>query len=81
MKRLASSLPSELAGCIILSAVLSDRPFDRATSEDFSRVYDAKLGVLSTFLDVFNTSRLDFLVAFTSMSGLFGFGGQTNYGA
>lgn len=81
MANLVRSTNMEIGGCIILTAVLSDRTFQHTTEADFKAVFAGKLGVLETLRGVFDVSRADFIVAFTSMSGLFGFGGQTNYGA
>ncbi|CCM06132.1 uncharacterized protein FIBRA_08382 [Fibroporia radiculosa] len=81
MRDLMHSLPAPLGGCMILTAVLSDRAFQNLTREDYSRVFAAKLGVLSVLQEVVDIPSIDFLVAFSSVSGLFGAGGQTNYGA
>ncbi|KAF9807197.1 hypothetical protein IEO21_08334 [Rhodonia placenta] len=81
MSRLMKSEALEIGGCIILTAVLADRTFQHMTEADFSTVFAAKVGVLKTIQHVIDVDHADFVVAFTSMSGLFGFGGQTNYGA
>lgn len=81
MSRLMKSEALEIGGCIILTAVLADRTFQHMTEADFSAVFAAKVGVLKTIQHVIDVDHADFVVAFTSMSGLFGFGGQTNYGA
>ncbi|KAJ3513618.1 hypothetical protein NLJ89_g2846 [Agrocybe chaxingu] len=70
-----------VGGCIILTAVLLDGIFRHLNEERFSRVFHAKIGVLDTLKQSVDVERLDFLVSFTSVSGLIGFGGQTNYGA
>ncbi|CAA7270507.1 unnamed protein product [Cyclocybe aegerita] len=70
-----------VGGCIILTAVLLDGLFRHLDEEQFSRVFHAKIGVLETLKKSVNVEDLDFLVSFTSVSGLIGFGGQTNYGA
>ncbi|KAF8154856.1 hypothetical protein B0H34DRAFT_540683 [Crassisporium funariophilum] len=73
--------PSNLGGCMILTAALSDRIFRHLNEDEFSKVFSAKIGVLDTLKEVVDVHALEFLVAFTSVSGMFGFGGQTNYGA
>jgi len=69
-----------LGGCILLTAVLTDGIFSHLKENDFTSVYAAKLGALETLKEVVDFDAMEFFVAFTSVSGLFGFGGQTNYG-
>lgn len=70
-----------IGGCIILTAVLSDRVFNHLSEEEFTTVFHAKLGALETVKQIVDVEKLEFVCSFTSVSGLFGFGGQTNYGA
>ncbi|PPQ73012.1 hypothetical protein CVT24_001401 [Panaeolus cyanescens] len=70
-----------IGGCIILTAVLSDRVFNHLSEEEFTTVFHAKLGALETVKKVVDVEKMEFVCSFTSVSGLFGFGGQTNYGA
>ncbi|KAF8898071.1 hypothetical protein CPB84DRAFT_1748077 [Gymnopilus junonius] len=72
---------TQVGGCIFLTAVLSDGIFRHLTESDFSRVFSAKLDAFAVTKEVFDFQSMDFVVSFTSVSGLFGFGGQTNYGA
>jgi len=72
---------SNLGGCFLLAAVLSDGIFSHLRESDFLSVYAAKLEPLATLRRVVPLDSLDFVVAFTSSSGIFGGGGQTNYGA
>ncbi|KIJ27676.1 hypothetical protein M422DRAFT_784789 [Sphaerobolus stellatus SS14] len=81
MKGLCEPLQPNLGGCFILSAVLADRVFQHLNEEEFKGVYAAKLGVLDTLKATVDISRLDFVIAFSSISGLFGTQGQTNYAA
>ncbi|KDR73164.1 hypothetical protein GALMADRAFT_158296 [Galerina marginata CBS 339.88] len=71
----------KVGGCILLAAVLLDGIFRHLQESDFSTVFSAKLGAYEILKQVFDVRSLDFIVSFTSVSGLFGFGGQTNYGA
>ncbi|KAH9840916.1 putative polyketide synthase [Rhodofomes roseus] len=68
-----------LAGCIILTATLADRTFARLEEADFAEVYESKTGVVDALRESADIASLDFLVPFTSVAGLFGNGGQTNY--
>ncbi|KZT12695.1 uncharacterized protein LAESUDRAFT_668561 [Laetiporus sulphureus 93-53] len=79
MNDLIRRLPGELGGCIVLTAVVRDRSFLRLDPDDFSVVLAAKAGVVQAFQNVVDTARLEFFIAFSSVSGLFGSGGQTNY--
>ncbi|KAF4610126.1 hypothetical protein D9613_010407 [Agrocybe pediades] len=81
MANMFDNIGSNLGGCILLTAVLSDGIFSHLEEKDFTSVYAAKLGAISTLKEVVDFDAMDFFVAFTSVSGLFGFGGQTNYGA
>jgi len=72
---------AQIGGCIVLSAVLADGLFRHLTEKDFSTVFAAKIGVLEALEEAVDLELLDFIVSFTSVSGLIGFGGQTNYGA
>ncbi|CCM02247.1 uncharacterized protein FIBRA_04328 [Fibroporia radiculosa] len=81
MQALTRGLTAPLGGCMILTAVLADRAFQNLTREDYSGVFAAKLNVLSALRDTVDIASMDFLIAFSSVSGLFGVGGQTNYGA
>lgn len=70
-------------GVFLLTAILEDKPFTSTTPspESFKRVYSAKIGALETLSQVIAIPKVDFLVCFTSISGLFGSAGQTNYAA
>ncbi|ESK96774.1 hypothetical protein Moror_6646 [Moniliophthora roreri MCA 2997] len=81
MTVLFQSLSFPLAGCFILTAVLDDSTFLNISEESFSRSRAAKVGVLDVLLETMDVSELDFLVAFSSVSGTIGNSGQANYGA
>ncbi|KAF9034533.1 hypothetical protein BJ165DRAFT_1356309 [Panaeolus papilionaceus] len=70
-----------IGGCIILTMVLSDHVFNHVSKEEFTTVFHAKRGALETVKQVLDVEKLDFVCWFTSISDLFGFGGQTNYEA
>ncbi|KAG2004326.1 CurK protein, variant 2 [Coprinopsis cinerea AmutBmut pab1-1] len=70
-----------VGGCVVLSGVLRDRHFQNLTEEDFSIVYRSKLGVLEAMNRYLDVEALDFVVAFSSVTGLIGIPGQTNYNA
>ncbi|CAK5282480.1 unnamed protein product [Mycena citricolor] len=68
-----------LGGCFQLTLVLSDALFGAQTSASFEVVRASKLGVFTAFASVVDMASLDFYVAFSSLSGLVGYAGQTNY--
>ncbi|KAK7035340.1 hypothetical protein VNI00_011871 [Paramarasmius palmivorus] len=81
MTVLTQSLTFPLAGCFILTAVLDDSTFLNISEESFERSRAAKTGVLRMLSETVDVSALDFLVAFSSVSGTIGNSGQSNYGA
>lgn len=81
MSALLNPLKASLAGCMILTAVTADRLFMHLSDEDFSNVFSAKAGVFQALSQSIEIAALDFLVAFSSVSGTFGVGGQSNYDA
>ena len=68
-----------IAGCMLLAAVLEDKPFESQTHDTFARVFEPKVGAYHTLCEALDINLLDFLIGFTSISGLFGNAGQTNY--
>ncbi|KAK1220914.1 Mycolipanoate synthase [Marasmius sp. AFHP31] len=83
LKELISHTISPIGGVFVLTAVLEDQPFTSSTpsQESFARVFGAKVGVLQSLEEALSIQSLDFLVCLTSISGLFGSAGQTNYAA
>jgi len=81
MKELFSTMKSKVVGCFILTADIRDKTFQNLATEDFTSGFSSKSGVLEILKDTVDITTLDFVVAFSSVSGTFGFGGQTNYGA
>ena len=79
MKTLLESLERPLGGCMILSAVFLDRPFSSQTQETFNASFAPKTGAFETLEALVSLQALDFIVTFSSVSGLFGNAGQTNY--
>lgn len=78
---LLRSIPCQLGGCMLLTVVLSDRTFAAQDDESFRKVFNSKTGacsVLDTCLPG-GIAALDFFIPFSSVVGLFGNGGQTNY--
>ncbi|GBE89888.1 putative polyketide synthase [Sparassis crispa] len=81
MQALIASLRRPLGGCMILTAALSDGLFQHLTESDFSTSFASKSGVLNVMKDTMDIETLDFVVTFSSASGLFGVEGQSNYDA
>ncbi|KAL6298480.1 hypothetical protein BKA93DRAFT_830667 [Sparassis latifolia] len=81
MRELLDSVKFPLGGCMILTASLSDGLFPHLRESDFATSYASKTGVLNTMKDTMNTGCLEFFIAFSSVSGLFGAEGQSNYDA
>ncbi|KAJ6550372.1 polyketide synthase dehydratase-domain-containing protein [Mycena vulgaris] len=79
MNVLVRSLPTPLAGCIHMTMVLSDALFFDQTRDTFRSVYDSKLRVFEVFSEQVEIETLDFFVALSSISGLIGVPGQSNY--
>jgi acyl carrier protein len=77
---LAELMPP-VRGVIHSAAVLADAPFVDLTADDFSRVMSPKaLGAWNLHSET-RGLPLDFFVLFSSISGLVGNSGQTNYAA
>jgi hypothetical protein len=80
-KRLLGSIPVQLGGCMLLTVVLADRTFAFQDDGDFSKVFASKTGTCSVLASCIpgGIPSLDFFIPFSSVVGLFGNGGQTNY--
>jgi KR domain len=78
---LLDKIPIALGGCMLLSVVLSDRMFAFQNDSNFTKVFAPKTGTYNTLERCIpgGLSSLDFFVAFSSVVGLFGNAGQTNY--
>ncbi|KAG2097390.1 hypothetical protein BD769DRAFT_246669 [Suillus cothurnatus] len=81
MKALVQRLQSPLGGCMLLSVVLADGLFSGLSAENFDAPFDPKIGAFEVLCHTIDTTKLDFLISFSSVSALFGNAGQTNYAA
>ncbi|KAF8209510.1 hypothetical protein K438DRAFT_1960508 [Mycena galopus ATCC 62051] len=79
MKILLHSLPVPIAGCFHMTLVLTDALFFNQTDDAFRRAHDSKLKVFEVFSAQIRIESLDFFVALSSVSGLIGVPGQSNY--
>ncbi|KAJ7730966.1 putative polyketide synthase [Mycena maculata] len=79
MGTLFNSLHSEIGGCLILTAMLADGLFATLGDKEFTTVFTSKTAVLETLQRTIDTSKLEFVIAFSSVTSVFGTGGQTNY--
>ncbi|KAM5543754.1 hypothetical protein V8D89_002371 [Ganoderma adspersum] len=79
MTTVLSTLSAPLGGCMLLSVLLNDRLFVSHTQESFERVFPPKVQAFEVLERVLDLNALDFLVTFSSVSGMFGNAGQTNY--
>ena len=78
---LLRSIPMPLGGCLLLTVVLSDRTFVFQDDDSFDKVFASKTGACSVIASCLlgGIRSLDFFIPFSSVVGLFGNGGQTNY--
>ncbi|KAJ3878281.1 hypothetical protein F5051DRAFT_328254 [Lentinula edodes] len=81
MQEFISSISLPIKGCILLAAVLRDHSFPSLTISDFKQVFAAKTGIYSVLAEVIELQALDFVISFSSVSGIFGGHGQANYSA
>ena len=81
MSTLAKSIDRPLGGCMLLAMLLSDGMLASQTKESFERPFSAKTGAFCALESAVDLAALDFVVAFSSVSGVFGNAGQTNYAA
>ncbi|KAH9934268.1 putative polyketide synthase [Fomitopsis serialis] len=78
-KELVASIQKPVGGCMILTAVLIDRTFPMQTAETFEAPFTAKLGAFNALEKAVDIDSLDFVLAYSSIAGLSGNAGQTNY--
>ncbi|EJD00213.1 polyketide synthase [Fomitiporia mediterranea MF3/22] len=78
MRRLLASIDSPLGGCMLLSAILSDRTFFAHNEETYEVPFKPKAMAFEVLEGVIDIGKLDFFVTFSSGT-LFGNAGQTNY--
>ncbi|KAL6298078.1 polyketide synthase [Sparassis latifolia] len=79
MMRVVKDMQNPLAGCMLLAGALVDRSFASQTQETFETPFTPKVGAFKALEKTIPIASLDFLVAFSSVSGMFGNAGQTNY--
>lgn len=65
---------------MLLAGLVSDRSYFSQTAESFAVPFSPKTDAFLAVNDTIDISKLDFLVAFSSVS-TFGNSGQTNYAA
>ncbi|KAJ7776526.1 hypothetical protein DFH07DRAFT_798454 [Mycena maculata] len=76
---LVRSLAVPIAGCFQMTLVLSDALFLKQTQTSFTAVHDSKIKVFEIFSAEVDINFLDFYIAFSSLTGLIGIPGQSNY--
>ncbi|KAI0749982.1 hypothetical protein C8Q80DRAFT_660233 [Daedaleopsis nitida] len=81
MAALVSSIAKPLGGCVLLAALLVDGMLNSHTAESFERAFTPKVDAFLALEQTVNLDSLDFLITFSSVSGLFGNPGQTSYAA
>ena len=81
MADLVRGIKRPLGGCVLLAGLLSDGMFATQSKEGFERVFPPKLGAFRALESAVDLASIDFVVAFSSVSGMFGNPGQTNYAA
>jgi hypothetical protein len=79
MKMMVAGVVQPIGGVMLLSAVLNDKLFTRQDGSSFHSAFPSKVGAMRALQQVLDISCLDWLIAFTSVSGFFGNAGQTNY--
>ncbi|KAF4573437.1 putative PKS/NRPS-like protein biosynthetic cluster [Pleurotus pulmonarius] len=79
LRGILSSLESPLGGVFMLTLALSDSLFVNQTPRSFQSVRDSKLAPLSILSTCVDINNLEFCIAFSSLAGVVGTAGQTNY--
>ena len=64
-----------------MTAILNDRTFAAQTEETFEGPFTAKVNAFQVLEETLDIASVDFVVTFSSVSGMFGNPGQTNYAA
>ncbi|PCH38979.1 KR-domain-containing protein [Wolfiporia cocos MD-104 SS10] len=80
LAQLLMKIKQPVVGCMLLSAVLSDRSFWKQDAANFDIVYRPKIQAFEVLESSMDINCLDFLIIFSSIS-TFGNAGQTNYSA
>jgi hypothetical protein len=79
MNVLLHSSPVPIAGCFLMTLVLADALFFKQTHDTFNSVWNSKPRALGIFAGQVEIQSLDFFVALSSINGLIGTPGQSNY--
>lgn len=79
MANVVAALPRPLGGCALLAVRLRDGMFATLTKGAFEDVFTPKVQAFEVLENVIDMKSLDFFVSFSSVCGLFGNPGQTNY--
>ncbi|CDN11776.1 omega-3 polyunsaturated fatty acid synthase subunit, PfaA [Richelia intracellularis] len=69
----------KVTGIIHGAGNLADKLIEKKTEQDFDKVYTAKVKGLENLLSCVNSSELEHLVLFSSVSGFYGNIGQSDY--
>ncbi|KAH9933653.1 ketoacyl-synt-domain-containing protein [Epithele typhae] len=81
MRHIVQSISRPLGGCVLLAALLVDGMLTTHTEESFERVFPPKIDAFKAMENAVDLNTLDFVVTFSSVSGMFGNPGQTSYAA
>ncbi|KAJ6464059.1 hypothetical protein C8R45DRAFT_1175371 [Mycena sanguinolenta] len=76
---LVKSASPPLAGCMLMAVVFSDRAYVSHTEESFYIPFEGKERAFLALEQALAIRSLDFLITVSSVTGLFGSPGQTNY--
>ncbi|KAH7906404.1 hypothetical protein BJ138DRAFT_1222020, partial [Hygrophoropsis aurantiaca] len=76
---LFQSISLHIGGCFLMPLVLSDALFVHQTEQSFRSVRASKIGCVEALAAALDIQKLDFLVGFSSITGLVGNVGQANY--
>jgi hypothetical protein len=79
MRSVVSSIDGLIGGCMLLCLVLSDKSFVRHTEATYSSSFPPKVGAFETVEKILSIPALDWLIACSSGTVLFGNAGQTGY--
>ena len=79
MRSFARTVTSSIGGCFLMVLHLADGLFATQTEAAFHAVAQSKLRVFQAFTSAFEIVRLDFFVSLSSLMGITGNIGQSNY--
>ena len=75
----ARTVTSPIGGCFLMTLHLIDGLFMTQTEATFCTVAQSKLRAFQAFASVFDVGSLDFFVSFSSLAGITGDIGRSNY--